>query len=313
MVIERVYLTLLISTHNRVTLLKKTLASINRARRPTNDYIRLLVIANACTDGTHCFLDSYKNEAESKGWLPLDWTIEATPGKSHALNRAIPLLSGDLIAFVDDDHRVDTHYLMEISNAARAFPEATLFCGRIMPDWQGREPKWVHEDGSYRIYPLPVPRFDHGEEPFHILAGGPVPGGGNLIVKREVFSRIGSFSTALGPYGHNLRGGEDIDFVSRALASGEWLVYVPEIVQYHYVDQERLRLSYLIRKSYQRSCAGVQVHRENSSGIPLYLWRKLLTYLFYCVFSLKWARTRFYLVRLAAVLGEVRGNLNRDK
>ncbi len=305
------YLTLLTCTHNRVTLLKRTLASINRARRPASDRIRLLVVANACTDNTHRFLESYQNEAEDKGWLPLDWVIESTPGKSHALNCAISLLYGDLVAFVDDDHRIDTHYLVEICNAVRAFPAATLFCGRIMPDWQGREPKWVHDTGPYRVYPLPVPRFDQGERPFHIIAGGPVPGGGNLIIRCEVFSRIGSFSTALGPHGHNLRGGEDIDFVLRAQEKGERLVYVPEIIQYHFVDRNRLRLPYLLQKSYQRSCTVVQAQRKMSSGVPLYLWRKLVTYFLQCVFSLNWEKRRFYLVRLAAALGEISGSLRQ--
>ncbi|QBQ54501.1 glycosyltransferase family 2 protein [Nitrosococcus wardiae] len=305
------HFTILICTHNRVALLNKTLASINRAYRPANCHISLLVVANACTDDTHHFLNEYIRVASCNGWLPLDWVAEPTPGKSHALNCAIPLLSGSWIAFVDDDHRVDTHYLVEICNAAHMFPEATLFCGRIMPDWRGREPKWVHDNGPYRIYPLPVPRFDHGENSFHILDDGPVPGGGNLIIRREVFSRIGSFSTELGPYGHNLRGGEDIDFVLRAREKGELLVYVPEIIQYHFVDQERLSLPYLLRKSYQRSCTGMQARNDKSSGVPLYLWRKLFTYFLQCIFSLSWARTRFYLVRLAAVLGEVSGALNR--
>lgn len=307
------HLTILICTHNRVLLLKRTLASLNRAHRPSGYNIEILVVANACNDETPGFLDKYMQAAPTHDWLPLHWTVEPRPGKSHALNRAIPLLSGDLVAFVDDDHRVDAHYLVAICNAAHTFPEATLFCGRIMPDWQGREPKWVHDDGPYRIYPLPVPRFDQGEKPFHIVAGGSTPGGGNLIARREVFSRVGNFSTALGPYGHNLRGGEDIDFVLRALANGERLVYMPEIVQYHYVDRSRLRLPYLLQKSYQRSCTGVQAQNRASSGIPLYLWRKLATYFMHCIFSFRWARTRFYLVRLAAVLGEIGGSLNQDK
>ena len=37
------------------------------------------------------------------------------------------------------------------------------------------------------------------------------------------------------------------------------------------------------------------------------MWRKLAEYVFHAVFSLRWAKKRFYLVRIAAVLGEIRG------
>ena len=37
------------------------------------------------------------------------------------------------------------------------------------------------------------------------------------------------------------------------------------------------------------------------------MWRKLGKYSLNAILSLRWARTRFYLVRIAATLGEMRG------
>ncbi len=99
----------------------------------------------------------------SHGWLPLQLIEVPTPGKSHALNRAIPEIDTELTAFVDDDHRVDENYLIAIEQAAQTWPDAGLYCGRILPDWDGSEPAWVHDEGPYRIYPLPVPRYDQGD------------------------------------------------------------------------------------------------------------------------------------------------------
>jgi len=302
-------LTILICTHNRSALLERTLASINRAHRPEGCSVNILVVANACTDNTRVFLEDYCIRAAIKNWLPLSWLDEATPGKSHALNTAIPELRSDLVALVDDDHRVDENFLTGISSAAGSYPDAALFCGRILPDWDGSEPAWVHDTGPYRIYPLPVPRQDLGDNPHLVGREGPIPGGGNLFLRRQVFDRIGGFSTALGPKGHNLGGGEDTDFVLRALNSGELLQYIPDIIQYHYVDPARLRLAYLLRKSFQRSRAVVHTG-QTRARVPSYMWRKLVEYIFNAVFSLKWKKKRFFLVRIAAALGEIRGLLS---
>jgi arylsulfatase A-like enzyme/glycosyltransferase involved in cell wall biosynthesis len=298
-------LTILICTHNRAGLLARTLASLNAAKRPALP-VRILVAANACTDDTVAQMTDYQARQDDQGWLPMRLIEVPDPGKSHALNRAIPEIDSELVAFVDDDHRVDENYLVAIEQAARTWPDAGLYCGRILPDWDGSEPAWVHDEGPYRIYPLPVPRFDQGDTPREITAeAGPIPGGGNLVVRRRVFELTGQFSTELGPHGHDLGGGEDSEYVLRALSRGEHCQYVPDMVQHHYVDTERLRLGYLLKKSYQRTRSTSRI--RGNGRVPLFMWRKLAEYGFHGVFSLSWAKCRFYWVRTAAALGEIQG------
>lgn len=298
-------LTVLICTHNRADLLERVLASLNAAKRPAIP-VQILVAANACTDDTLARMQAYQSQQADKGWLPLRVIDVPTPGKSHALNRAIPEIETELVAFVDDDHRVDENYLLAIEQAAQIWPDAGLYCGRILPDWDGTEPAWVHDEGPYRIYPLPVPRYDGGDYPKPIDLSGPFPGGGNLFLRREALEKVGGFSTELGPKGHDLGGGEDSDFVLRVLTAGVKLQYVPDVVQYHYVDLERFKFRYILQKSYQRSRSVARVH-HGGSAVPRYMWRKLADYMGAAVLSLSWPRTRFYLVRLAATLGEIRG------
>ena len=298
-------LTLLICTHNRADLLGRALASINAAMRPAMS-VEILVAANACTDDTVARMQAYQAQQADRGWLPMRLIEVPTPGKSHALNRAIPEIDTELTAFVDDDHRVDEHYLIAIEKTAQIWPDSGLYCGRILPDWDGSEPAWVHDEGAYRIYPLPVPRYDQGDAPKTITAEeGPIPGGGNLVVRRHVFELAGQFSTELGPHGHDLGGGEDSEYVLRAMTRGAHCQYTPQIVQHHYVDTERLRLSYLLKKAYQRTRSTSRIH--GNGHVPLYMWRKLAEYGFHSIFSLSWAKCRFYWVRTAAALGEVQG------
>lgn len=298
-------LTILICTHNRADLLDRVLVSLNSARRPALP-VQILVAANACTDDTVARMQAYQARQDEENWLPLRLLEVPTPGKSHALNRAIPEIDSELTAFVDDDHRVDENYLIAIEQAAQTWPDAGLYCGRILPDWDGSEPAWVHDEGPYRIYPLPVPRYDQEAQPKTISPEeGPIPGGGNLVVRRDVFALAGKFSTELGPHGHDLGGGEDSEYVLRAMNRGVRCQYTPTIVQHHYVDTERLRLGYLLKKSYQRTRSTSRIH--GNGRVPAFMWRKLAEYGFHSLFTLSWARRRFYWVRTAAALGEVQG------
>ena len=298
--------TILICTHNRVTLLERTLDSLNAALRLPDWRIDILVVANACSDETHVFLERYRGQADARDWLLLNWFAEPVPGKSNALNSAMRHLVSDIVAFVDDDHRVAAEYLWAICHAVEACPKSDLFCGRILPDWDGSEPAWVHDTGPYRIYPLPVPRYDLGDEPSDLDGNGAIPGGGNLFLRTPWLTKVGEFSTDFGPKGHDLGGAEDLEWVRRALAQGARLRYEPSVVQHHYVDTERLRLGYLTRKAFERSASSVRLHQKVDK-VPLFTYRKLAGYFVQGLFSLNWPRVRFYLVRFAAALGEIKG------
>ena len=294
--------TIVICTHNRLALLRKVVASIDGARRPHGIELACLVIANACHDGTESWL---QHRAARRRGVPLGWVRERQAGKTKALNRALSILQTDWAIFIDDDHEVRTDFLSAIANGIRGAPDASMFCGRIWPNWSGDEPRWARATGDYRIYPLPVPCFDLGDQEKRLGPGGRIPGGGNLAVHADALRRTGWFNEALGPVGDSTRGSEDTDYVLRALENGECLRYIPDMVQFHYVDPGRLRLSYIVRKSYDRSRSVSIAAGAGGRPVPLYLWRKAASYMARALVSLKPARSRFYMVRAAATFGEI--------
>ncbi len=241
--------------------------------------------------------------------LPLRWIAEPRAGKSHALNRALPDIDTPLVAFVDDDQRADRAFLIAIRNAARDVPHADLICGRLLPDWTGEEPPWVHDKGPYRIFPLPVPHFDQGPLPRMLGPDDATPSGGNFVVRREWLERVGLFSTDLGPVGHDLGGAEDSEWLTRAARLGAQLHYTPAMLQLHHVEAERLALTYLMRKAYKRTAANIGLHGAPlvSRGIPVFVYRKLIAYMATAITSISGARRRFFLMRSAAALGELAG------
>jgi GT2 family glycosyltransferase len=302
-------LQVLICTHNRAALLECALESLNACLRPADCEVSVFVVANACTDETVRYLEAYVHSQADLQRLPLRWIEEPRPGKSQALNTAIPQVSAEVIAFVDDDHRVDPGYLTAVCAAAHEYPDTDLFCGRILPDWDGTEPDWVHDQGQYRIYPLPVPRFELGTRAMPVTPGTATPGGGNLAIRRELYDRVGPFLLELGPHGHDLGGAEDIEWVRRAIAGGARLHYIPDMLQYHYVDGERLTLRYVMAKAYERSASLIRLSSElaDRPRLPPYMIRKAGTYALFALTALTQRRRRFYLTRLAAAMGEIKG------
>lgn len=303
---------MLICTHNRSDLLMRTIASLNEVLVPDNCSISLLVIANACTDETITRLKNYQY-ADDKNKLALHFGEELEPGKSYALNHALNIIKGGYICFIDDDHRIEKNYFSSVSASIKQYPKASIWCGQIIPDWTGEEPQWIHEQGTYKIYPLPIPHFELGSKPINVSQETNLPGGGNLIVQQTVFTTVGSFSTELGPKGHNLSGSEDSDFILRALDAGMVIQYVPEIIQYHYVDLERLQLPYLILKSFQRTRSFTLAHHPARAPVPLYLWRKLFNYKLAILIAFNIIKIRFYLMRFASTLGEITGLIENRK
>ena len=202
-----------------------------------------------------------------------------------------------------------------IWEAVRKHCDYSIFCGRVFPNWDGSEPQWVHDDSKYPIRPYPIPTFDLGESPLEIKDDKTfLPGSGNLIVRREVLERVGLFSEEIGPKGHNLKGGEDIEFVRRALSKQERILYIPHIRQYHQVLSENLRLSYLVKKAYHRSTAAYQFSKLAQSGngihrVPYYLLRQAMARLLKIALSFNRDARRYNLVRFAATVGEINGRI----
>lgn len=302
-------LTIVICTHNRAELLLKTLESIDKAVIPRQVDISVLVVANACIDNTVKKLQEHQQWQIDNNLLPIYCVEESKAGKSYALNKALTLITGGWICFIDDDQRIDEDYYQAVIDAIVGYPDASMFCGKLIPDWTGDEPVWIHEQGIYKISPIPIPDYDLGGNPRLLSEEDFIPSGGNLIINQEVFEKIGNFSENLGPTGHNLVGSEDTDLILRALSSNEKLRYIPGIIQYHYVDSLRFKLPYLVLMNYQRNRSFTLSSYRSSTPVPNYLWLKLVQYIAGALFSFNSRGIRCYLTKTAAILGQIVGTI----
>ncbi len=310
---EMIHVSIIICTHNRASLLRQALLSLYDMGLPEGCAAEIIVADNASTDATPAIIDEFSRLNK----FQLKYLFESRLGKTFALNMAIFKASGDVIALVDDDHIISNGYLRAVCQAIQDSSSYNIFCGRVLPGWDGTEPEWVHDNIRYPIRPFPVPCFDLGETRIEIEIekdGIFIPGAGNLVIRKELFQKIGYFSENIGPKGHNLSGGEDIEFLRRALKNGEKILYIPDILQHHQVDQINFTLSYIIKKAYQRSMASYRfLLLQGAGGIPKYLFRQSAERFLKALFTFDMNARRYYLVRLAAVIGEIVGRCSPFK
>src|SRR5690606_32524306 len=126
----------LVATRDRAEPPAPTLDSL-AAQRLERDAWELVVVDNGSRDATAEVLAAHTDS------LPLRILGEPRPGKSRALNAAIPHARGDLLAFTDDDVEVGPGWLAALLAASRRFPDASIFGGPIEPVFPEATPDWI--------------------------------------------------------------------------------------------------------------------------------------------------------------------------
>jgi GT2 family glycosyltransferase len=149
-------------------------------------------------------------------------------GISRARNLGAEAASGDALAFTDDDCVPDESWLEALASAG-----GDAATGRILPLDDER-------DGL-----VAVSSRTSTEHRLFAGTGDSLPwdagSGGNLLVRRELFERLGGFDSRFGPGAH-YRAAEDVEFLERILRSGATIAYTPAAVVYHERKPQSARL-----------------------------------------------------------------------
>jgi glucosyl-dolichyl phosphate glucuronosyltransferase len=275
--------TVILCTYNRCRDLARALDSILASELPDSVQWEVLVVDNNSSDQTRETIEGFCRRYPGR----LRYLFERQPGKSYALNAGIRQASGDVLAFADDDARVGTTWLWNLTQCLSNGDWAGAG-GRIILQWPPSLPPWLSTEGPHSRHCFPG--FDHGQEARMLNAP---PFGANMAFRREVFDRYGVFRTDLGPSAcvevppHS----EDTEFGRRVIAGGERLRYEPSAVVYHPVTEERINKEYFLKWRFDLGRANFRIFgiRPGTKwfidGIPLYLFRRLAAWTVRWMFS----------------------------
>lgn len=245
-------LSIIICSYNRAQALKLVFNDLESQIKNQND-IEIILVDNNSKDGTKTLPDLYPK-------LKIKYILESNQGLSFARNSGIKAAQGDLIAFIDDDIRLDDNWLEEIYKLAinTKSEDLVAYGARVIPQWQSTLPKWLKLEGKYAITQSVFPGHDYGEEiktyPFTYKAFNVQnPLGACIIFSKKIFDKFGYFREDLGV---GVGGGfylhEDTEFM-RYLANHQVVIkYLPQIIVYHPVPESRMSKQY-IREWYMKS------------------------------------------------------------
>jgi GT2 family glycosyltransferase len=162
---------------------------------------------------------------------------EPRPGLSCARNRGVAESAADIVAFTDDDVKVDPWWIDGIARGFRASPDVACVTGLIATAQIENDSQlyfhlregWGTECGR-RVFDLVENRDDSLLYPY---SAGIFGAGANFAISRTVLKELGEFDEALGA-GTLSGGGEDLDMFMRVILSGHRLVYEPSAIVWHF-------------------------------------------------------------------------------
>jgi hypothetical protein len=179
---------------------------------------------------------------------------ELRPGLDWARNRGIREARHHLLAFTDDDVRVDRGWLGAI---ARGFaePGVGLVTGLVAPGELETSAQLAFEYRYGGMGKGCTPRtFDRDRlGPAGLIAAHQVGVGANMAFRRTVFDRIGGFDTGL-DVGTPARGGGDLDMFHRVLGAGARARYEPAALVWHHHRREAPALERQLRDNGRSFC-----------------------------------------------------------
>jgi GT2 family glycosyltransferase len=151
-------------------------------------------------------------------------------GRNAAAGLAIERLAPTHLLFLDNDMIVDADFI-------RALYAPFLSGDRALAQTAAKikfmdDARYLYSAGGSRVrfwlgetQPIGHGELDHGQ---HDVPTDCIAQGGAMLVRSDVFRRLGGFDPAFNPYGP-----EDLDFGLRARQAGYHSLYVPQAVVYH--------------------------------------------------------------------------------
>ena len=271
---EAPQLSVIMCTYNRGALLADAMRSV-LAQESTTPAFELIVLDNKSTDGTRAIVERFLRSDER-----VTYAFESQQGLSFARNAAVLHARAPLLAFTDDDVRVEPDWVAAVLRAFREHPDADMVGGRVLPLWPAPPPAWLTTE-----HWAPLALVDHGEAPIAITPARPIClVGANLALRREAFDMVGGFAAALQRVKDGIGSLEDHDFLLRLLRTGRTGLYDPRIVVHAEIQPNRLQRSYHRRwhtghGHFHALLRSEHMERSNTGtlfGVPAHLYRQAL-------------------------------------
>lgn len=300
---EKVDVSILISTRNRASILRHTLQSL-RNQHLNGIRWEIVVVDNGSSDDTAQVLH------EAQSWLPLIPLTEPTPGKNRALNRALDVVTGELLIFTDDDTEHTEQWVSELVAASRQWPEISIFGGPVIPLLPPETPEWIRQ--NRRITSIAFSHFDLNHTENTRLEDPTLPFGPNYALRATAVDGK-RFSLSLGPQAADPQSplGDETEFLARIYEENQQIGYVPRAKVFHRVEKHQLESAWLLNRAFRFGRGFVHFAPNTTSfrlgGVPARLMVVFcITWLFHHLFFFRAEPQKF---KTSSTLHFLRGQM----
>jgi glycosyltransferase involved in cell wall biosynthesis len=217
-----------VSTRNRSHVLGDALSSLLNQQTDGLPY-EVIVVDNDSSDDTASLCRRFEQQSDGR----LRCLFERRRGVSNGRNTGIAASRGAVVAFTDDDVRVDAQWVA--SGARRLLEELDVqyVGGPVFPVWKTPPPRWLTRDHWSALAAV-----DYGTTPFLVPDAHPVClVTANLFIRRDTLDRVGWFDP-------HFRRCQDHELMLRLWAAGIAGRYAPDVVARTIVPAERLTRRY---------------------------------------------------------------------
>lgn len=225
--------TVVIATRDRPTSLARCLDTILGLDHPDFDVV---VVDNAPSDcRAHAVTERFG----------VRYVRESRPGLARAHNAALPHVTGEVVAFTDDDVEVDPAWLRRLTDT---FDDPRVACvtGMIFPaEVETPAQAWIEAHAGFgkgferQAFDLDQHRPD---DPLFPFTAGRLGSGANMAFRATTLRDLGGFDETLG-VGTPARGGDDLAAFYDVIRAGHRLVYEPAalVLHHHHRDSAAVR------------------------------------------------------------------------
>jgi len=244
-------ITVCICTYRRLELLKRLLEAVAAQRTDGMFTFSCVVVDNDEAASARSVVDELQRGFPTR----IQYVVEPVRNFALVRNRALSLVTGQLVAFIDDDEVPNEDWLIHMLRVLRHH-NADAVLGPVRPYFETQPPSWIKRGRICERPSYPTGTVLHWSDTRT----------GNVLMRRAMVSEDGvEFDPAFAS------GGEDVDFFKRAARKGKTFVWCEEAPAYELVPEARMRRRYHLKRALLQGRLSLEYATERSSFLGLLL------------------------------------------
>jgi glycosyltransferase involved in cell wall biosynthesis len=215
--------------------------------------LEVIIVDNGSVDDTERICRGFIQHG-----IGLRYIYDNEPGLLTGRHRGAQESKGEILCFLDDDVILDQCWLNAIVESINYYPDADLFTGPCLPDFESTPPEWLidfwYEEPGVGKFCSWLSLIDLGDQ--EKLLDPNLVWGLNFVIRRSAFDELKGFHPDTVPSKFQMfQGDGETGLTIKAIASGKKAIYDPAIMLHHHVPQTRLTAEYFGKRAfYQGVC-----------------------------------------------------------